>query len=205
MCYYVFSMRRRTAKARSFVRLSGSSLRQPFFPATPCASSPCQLLPPRRQNKSRRFILLQTLCFSCRSFSRSLPLFSTACSLFLQNTGGMGVPLYPERRRGARNRLHLIMCPSNSFRINTCKSVSKQMTLTPFRMNTCEKTGGREPVIVNHIVPNWTDIRPEYRYDRARCDGMHGGHVPCGVTAHGSPGGPLQFDRLEAALAARFH
>jgi hypothetical protein len=36
-------------------------------------------------------------------------------------------------------------------------------------------------------------------------DGTYGGHVPCGVTAHGSPGGPLQFDRLEAALAARFH
>jgi len=35
-------------------------------------------------------------------------------------------------------------------------------------------------------------------------DGTYGGHVPCGVTAHGSPGGPLQFDRLEAALAARF-
>jgi len=33
----------------------------------------------------------------------------------------------------------------------------------------------------------------------------HGGHVPCGVTAHGSPGGPLQFDRLEAALAAKLH
>src|SRR5258707_10109949 len=29
-----------------------------------------------------------------------------------------------------------------SFRINTCKSVSKQMTLTPFRMNTYEKQGG---------------------------------------------------------------
>jgi hypothetical protein len=27
------------------------------------------------------------------------------------------------------------------FRINTCKSVSKQMTLTPFRMNTYEKRG----------------------------------------------------------------
>ena len=26
-------------------------------------------------------------------------------------------------------------------------------------------------------------------------DGTYGGHVPCGVTAHGSPGGPLQFDR----------
>jgi hypothetical protein len=35
-------------------------------------------------------------------------------------------------------------------------------------------------------------------------DGTAGGHVPCGVTAHGSPGGPLQFERLEAALAARF-
>jgi hypothetical protein len=29
-----------------------------------------------------------------------------------------------------------------SFRINTYKSVSKQMTLTPFRMNTYEKQGG---------------------------------------------------------------
>ena len=32
-----------------------------------------------------------------------------------------------------------------------------------------------------------------------------GGHVLYGVTAHGSPGGPLQFDRLEAALATTFH
>src|SRR5712664_15298 len=31
--------------------------------------------------------------------------------------------------------------PLTSFRINTCKSVSKQRTLTPFRMNTYEKTG----------------------------------------------------------------
>jgi hypothetical protein len=30
-----------------------------------------------------------------------------------------------------------------SFRINTCKSVSKQTTLTLFRINTYEKTGGR--------------------------------------------------------------
>jgi len=32
-----------------------------------------------------------------------------------------------------------------------------------------------------------------------------GGSALQGVTAHGSPGGPLQFDRLEAALAAKFH
>jgi hypothetical protein len=42
---------------------------------------------------------------------------------------------------------------SYSFRINTCKSVSKQMTLTPFRMNTYEKTGGMgaSPSIQNFI------------------------------------------------------
>jgi len=34
--------------------------------------------------------------------------------------------------------------------------------------------------------------------------GTYGGDVPCEVTAHSGPGGPLQFDRLEAALAARF-
>src|SRR6266404_1796097 len=39
-------------------------------------------------------------------------------------------------------------CPLSTFRMNTCKSVSKQRTLTPFRMNTCEKTRGGE-VIVN--------------------------------------------------------
>src|SRR5260370_33490631 len=31
---------------------------------------------------------------------------------------------------------------SISFRLNTCKSVSKQKTLTPFRMNTYEKHRG---------------------------------------------------------------
>src|SRR4029077_19698523 len=33
--------------------------------------------------------------------------------------------------------------PVTVFRINTCKSVSKQRTLTRFRINTCEKPGGR--------------------------------------------------------------
>ena len=32
-----------------------------------------------------------------------------------------------------------------------------------------------------------------------------GGHVLRRVTAFGSPGGPLQFDRLETALATMFH
>jgi hypothetical protein len=42
--------------------------------------------------KPCRVILLRTLCRSLRSFSHSLPLFSTACSLFLQNTGGWVSP-----------------------------------------------------------------------------------------------------------------
>ena len=36
----------------------------------------------------------------------------------------------------------------NSFRMNTCKSVSKQRALSPFRMNTYEKRGGG-----GHILP----------------------------------------------------
>src|SRR6266852_4521287 len=39
------------------------------------------------------------------------------------------------RRSGAK------LCAINPFRINTCESVSKQRTLTTFRMNTYEKRG----------------------------------------------------------------
>jgi hypothetical protein len=44
---------------------------------------------------------------------------------------------------------------------------------------------------------------PECRYAHAEIPLNPAAMSPCGVTAHGSPGGPLQFDRLEAALAAR--
>ncbi len=40
-------------------------------------------------------------------------------------------------------------CHLSPFRINTSKSVSKQMTLSTFRMNTYEKQGEGWPVIVN--------------------------------------------------------
>src|SRR5882762_3122765 len=40
--------------------------------------------------KSRGIRLLRTLGFSCLFFSLSLPLFSSACRLFCQNTGGGG-------------------------------------------------------------------------------------------------------------------
>jgi hypothetical protein len=47
-----------------------------------------------------------------------------------------------------------------SFRINTCKSVTKQTTLTTFRMNTYEKTwgeGGTSPSIQN-FIPEPTSV-----------------------------------------------
>src|SRR5260370_41513848 len=44
-------------------------------------------------------------------------------------------------------------CNLNPFRINTCKSVSKQTTLSPFRMNTYKKHrgGGGSPQTVNSL------------------------------------------------------
>jgi hypothetical protein len=53
-------------------------------------------------------------------------------------------------------------------------------------------------------VHNCTDADSEYHYSLAATQWNVWRHVPCGVTAHGGPGGPLQFDRLEAALAATF-
>src|SRR5712692_8545799 len=47
-------------------------------------------------------------------------------------------------------------CIVSSFRMNTCKSVSKQRTLTTFRMNTYEKRGGVGGVMVNQKMPPFT-------------------------------------------------
>ena len=75
---------------------------------------------------------------SFHSFLHSFPLFSIVCSLFSENTRGGGTS-----SRSIVSRNPRFMTASISLRINTCKSVSKQTTLTPFRMNTCEKRGER--------------------------------------------------------------
>jgi len=46
------------------------------------------------------------------------------------------------KRQGERPLFAQLWCHVSPFRMNTCKSVSKQRTLTPFRMNTYEKHGG---------------------------------------------------------------
>jgi hypothetical protein len=45
--------------------------------------------------------------------------------------------------------LHNFGAPINTFRMNTCKSVSKQRTLSPSRMNTYAKPGGGGPSVVS--------------------------------------------------------
>jgi hypothetical protein len=66
-------------------------------------------------------------------------------SAFTKNTGVWGTGQF-----AISPRLTLIAqpqnrAPLNTFRMNTCKSVSKQSTLTIFRMNTYAKTGGEGP------------------------------------------------------------
>jgi hypothetical protein len=53
--------------------------------------------------------------------------------------------------RASRSHLPRVTYP---FRINTCKSVSKQTTLIPFRMNTYEKQGGRGVPPSDQILPS---------------------------------------------------
>src|SRR5216684_1002291 len=53
-------------------------------------------------------------------------------------------------------------CTVNHFRINTCKSVSKQTTLTSFRINTYEKQGegGGSPQTVNSLLCQKAILNP---------------------------------------------
>jgi hypothetical protein len=72
------------------------------------------------------------------------------CPLVFSSTSEF--PMGPVRDKGSRTREGLARqtevsrapaAPLSTFRMNTCKSVSKQRTLSPFRMNTYAKTGGR--------------------------------------------------------------
>src|SRR6266851_4079434 len=98
---------------------------------------------------------LRTLKLSCRSFCGSRPLFSITSALFLQNTRDGGVTVAPlsasvlpwlcgnpdlsPLAKGCKNTE---MATLTTFRINTCKSVSKRRTLTTFRINTYKKPRG---------------------------------------------------------------
>ena len=112
---------------------------------------------PRR--KSFPCILLRTLCRTLRSFFAPRPFFSITSTLFLQNTGVAYLCAGSAPSASRRYHLRLLLSPFSSrlaplldrssmlFRINTCKSVSKQTTLTSFRINTYEKHGEGEGAV----------------------------------------------------------
>jgi hypothetical protein len=56
-----------------------------------------------------------------------------------------------------------LLTSCNPFRINTCKSVCKQRTLTPFKINTYEKTRGSGPVTVNQTSAATASDYPDHR------------------------------------------
>jgi hypothetical protein len=96
----------------------------------------------------------------------SAPLPATACSALISSRVSSvysalkpNSPIPPKPSPSQRP----IISPLTLFRMNTYKSVSKQRTLTPFRMNTCEKPRGEGPIIVNQITVN----RPHQTHSKA--------------------------------------
>src|SRR6267378_5271597 len=77
-------------------------------------------------------------------------------------------PTFPGKciRARTKSRENSARAPAvrlSTFRMNTCKSVSKQRTLSPSRMNTCEKTGGGAspgPLFLSHTQLSTVDPRP---------------------------------------------
>ena len=129
----------------------------------------------RSTSKPPCFSDLPTLDFSLRSFSHSDPLFSITSTLFLQNTRGGIPPVRPLRSRVLTIVLHdpipsrFSLIPDSSsicFRINTCKSVSKQKTLTPFRINTYKKPGegGIRLFRVSSVQPPVSNLQNHMRH-----------------------------------------
>ena len=78
---------------------------------------------------------------------RAIPLESTLVEVFILNS----LNLFRMNTFCWSPRFAQFWCNLNPFRINTCKSVSKQTTLSPFRMNTYKKHrgGGGSPQTVN--------------------------------------------------------
>ena len=135
--------------------------------------------------KPQCFSELRTLDLSLRSFSHSDPLFSITSALFLQNTRGGIPPAGPFRSRVLTIVLHepipsrFSLIPDSSsicFRINTCKSVSKQTTLTSFRINTYGKggEGGTRLFRVSSVQPS--SLQPPEPY------APRGASIPYGLS-----------------------
>src|SRR6266436_4090679 len=127
-------------------------------------SFPCIRLQPLRALFSHPSLYFQSLAASfCKTPGVGYPecFYGTPGVAFLCVASAPSASLCPEPRR-VRYHFPLLLSPLSSclaplpdsssmlFRINTCKSVSKQRTLTLFRINTYEKRGEGG----NHGKPN---------------------------------------------------
>ena len=113
------------------------------YPLPSFSTSNCRSKSPTRSEPSNRPLSFHALT-NC-SF-RNFFVFK-----FIQNDGGVYPPPILNRTRRPNpfcalsdpsDKNTLGVCTPNPFRMNTCKSVSKQRSLTPFRMNTYEKHRG---------------------------------------------------------------
>jgi hypothetical protein len=84
-----------------------------------------------------------SFCFNKVQMPRGCTPFVSLCSLCLHSVSSVLIPL--------------VLSLSNSFRITTSKSVCKQRTLTPFKINTYEKPWGGGTIFDRILKPmqNW--------------------------------------------------
>src|SRR5260370_16968315 len=95
-----------------------------------------------------------------------------------ENTGGGGTPTLPRLPRAylAKGCKNSETATLTTFRINTCKSVSKQRTLTPLRINTYKKPGEGGYLSFPRLQRPASSIRsPEPSAPR-------GASIPCGLS-----------------------
>src|SRR5258707_998825 len=128
---------------------------------------------PRRSAAFASRMNLRDAAHSAPSGSNGTPFISfnfiPLRTLFLATDGYTPLPL-----ANCRTRV------TYSFRINTCKSVSKQKTLTPFRMNTYEKQGEGGSMVFLARMREWRDETRRYKIEgRAARSSCESGVKPC--------------------------
>src|SRR5713101_2031190 len=125
---------------------------------------------------------------------RATPLEPTLVEVFILNS----LNLFRMNTFCWSPRFAQFWCNLNPFRINTCKSVSKQTTLSPFRMNTYKKHrgGGESPQTVNSLFTELLYL-PKKRQRPFRSDG--------GICEKGAPSSGEKIVCCDLVVRGRRH
>jgi hypothetical protein len=153
----LIAIRPRNSAIRCFLLYFQQTPALPFPMVAPVPAQisklPCRKLsgPTRRScPNSRPVNPLQPLC----RYSVAPVLYFQQLAASFHKTPGWGVPRFPFQPPTAHPLLTTRLALT-TFRMNTCKSVSRQTTLTTFRMNTYEKPGegGTRHLRAAHTLP----------------------------------------------------